>query len=187
MTAQEAGVWIPAFAGMTVGGGGNDGMGRAGLREMGACLPTVIPAQAGIQNPGQPRRSGGRGVDSRLRGNDGGGGGDDGWRDYGGVGVYPIPSFRRRPESRTPVAAALQHPFILSWSQDERMRGGGNRGFIAGWRITRRSSCDQLRMNGYLRRRVAAAHIPTPAAIAAPIRHSRESGNPHLGLPIRRG
>ena len=32
--------------------------------------PTVIPAQAGIQNPGQCRRNTGQGVDSRFRRND---------------------------------------------------------------------------------------------------------------------
>ena len=41
--------------------------------------PTVIPAQAGIQPPGIPGLGIGRGVDSRFRGNDGGGG-------NGGVG-----------------------------------------------------------------------------------------------------
>ena len=37
----------------------------------GNAAPTVIPAKAGIQNPGHPRRIDWPGVDSRFRGNDG--------------------------------------------------------------------------------------------------------------------
>ena len=86
---------------------GRGGNGRGWRRKAnGVCHPlTVIPAQAGIQNPGGFGVSVGRGVDSRFRGDDG----------YGGRGgarltAYAIPplSFRRRPESRTPVVLAYR-------------------------------------------------------------------------------
>ena len=60
--------WIPAFAGMTVGGGIDSGGGNDGREaEMTECRAshltalTVIPAQAGIQNPGGCRLSDGQG------------------------------------------------------------------------------------------------------------------------------
>ena len=55
------GFWIPAYAGMTVWGR-NDWMPetsrmRKNMMVAGIAKPhTVIPAQAGIQNPGIPRR-----------------------------------------------------------------------------------------------------------------------------------
>ena len=45
-------------------------MGWAGMA-IAAYAPTVIPAQAGIRNPGSLGVAIGRGVDSRFRGNDG--------------------------------------------------------------------------------------------------------------------
>ena len=55
-------------------GGLGMAVGRAGANLPNPHPLTVIPAQAGIQNPGMPPQCEMAGVDSRFRGNDGGGG-----------------------------------------------------------------------------------------------------------------
>ena len=70
--------WIPAFAGMTVGGG-NDGMAAGMMRCRVSHLTalTVIPAQAGIQNPGGGHFADGQGWIPVFAGMTVGGGIDD--------------------------------------------------------------------------------------------------------------
>ena len=60
------------WAGMTIEG--------TGMVVESAPPNPVIPAQAGIQSPGVSRTGERPGVDSRFRGNDGGGGNDGIWR-----------------------------------------------------------------------------------------------------------
>ena len=169
----------PAGFPLRIGGGMDSRLSYRHSRPA-AAIPAVIPAQAGIQNPG------GLSFADRPA--------------YGFPPIlssfpprrrhscHPPPSFRRRPESRTPAG----FPLRIGEGMDSRFRGndGGRASANYPDNSRRRHSC---RLPPSFRRRPESR---TPAGFPLRIgrrmgshpsyRHSRESGNPHPAMQIFR-